>query len=160
MSRITCRPMAVFALAIVLAEGMAAPSACAATYRVDDSSSLPRESSAVLDWRNATPSRNGSDALEGVTSLALRLDVAAWMNRVGRLYLVLPEQTAPITRLQWRTQGRLQPGQALPGQRVLVYQGPIQTPWLEERIDLIIEASGSRLSGMQLLNFHFEIDVD
>lgn len=161
MSRLPCgRPVTALALVFALAAGLIAPPVRAATYRVDDSGSLPRESSAVLDWRNAVPSRSGSDALEGITSLALRLDVAAWMNHVGRLYLVLPEQPAPITRLQWRTQGRLLPGQALPGQRVLVYHGPIQTPWLEERIDLIIEASGSRLSGMQSLNFHFEIDVD
>jgi hypothetical protein len=154
------RMTVVLAIAVSLGAGAVAPMASAATYRVDDSGSLPRESNAVLDWRDAAPSRNASDALQGAASIALRLNLAAWMNRVGTLYLVLPEQPAPITRLQWRTQGRLLPGQALPGQRVLVYQGPIQTPWLEERIDLVIEASGSRLNGMHPVNFHFEIDVD
>lgn len=156
------RLMGVRALGVllVLAAGGTATVAGAATYRIDDSGTLPRESNAVLDWREPVPTRGGSDALQGSANLALRLNLSPWLDRVGRMYLVLPEQASPVTRLQWRTQGRLLPGVALPGQRVLIYQGLIDTPWLEERIDLLIEASGSRISGMQALNFHFEIDVD
>lgn len=150
----------VLGVLLALAAGGTATVASAATYRIDDSGTLPRESNAVLEWREPVPSRSGSDALQGSASLALRLNVSPWVDRVGRMYLVLPEQASPVTRLQWRTQGRLLPGEALPGQRILVYQGPIDTPWLEERLDLLIEASGSRISGMQALNFHFEIDVD
>jgi hypothetical protein len=137
-----------------------ASTAAAATYRVDDSASLPRESSALLNWRQAVPTRDGDNVLTGTSNLLLRLDVSAWTNRRARLYLVLPEQPAPIIRLHWRTQGRLLPGLALPGQRVLVYDGTIQSPWVEERFDLNIEAAGSGLSSMQPLTFYFEIDVD
>jgi hypothetical protein len=160
--KFTCAPpvAVVFVLALGAALSSIPAPAAAATFRVDDSASLPREGSAVLAWRDKVPTRDGNDALEGTTSILFRLDVAAWMNRTARLYLVLPQQAAPITRLQWRTQGRLQPGQALPGQRVLVYQGPIQSPLLEERLDLVIEASGTRLQGMQSLNLFFEIDLD
>jgi hypothetical protein len=132
----------------------------AATFRVDEAGSLPRESSAVLNWRAPVPSRSADDTLEGTTSVLMRLNVAAWMNRKGRLFLVFPEQAAPVTRLQWRTQGRLLSGEARPGQRVLVHDGLIESPWLEDRIELAIEARGDQLGGMQSLNFHFEIDVD
>lgn len=137
-----------------------ASSASAATYRVDDSASLPRESTTLLHWRQAAPSRSSDDTLEGSTAVSVRLNLAPWLNRPGRLFLVFPEQGTPLVRVSWRTQGRLLPGQILPGQRVLVYDGTILTPFLEETLALQIEASGDRLPGMQALTFHFEIDVD
>lgn len=148
--------MSLRALALLLC----APLAGAATYRLDDSASLPREANALLQWRTVAPSRNGDDTLVGTTAVLLRLDVTAWQNRIGRVYLVLPEQPAPLVRMSWRTQGRLQPGQAVPGQRVLVYEGLISTPWLEDRIELSFEARPIGFEGMQRLNFNFEIDVD
>jgi hypothetical protein len=148
------------AAALVLIHSLAVPAARGATYRVDDSASLPRESTALLHWRETVPARGGDNTLEGAIGVVVRLDVAAWVHRCGRVFLVLPEQAAPLVRLGWRTQGRLLAGQIQPGQRVLVYEGVIASPWLEDRLELSIQASGERLAGMQPLSFHFEIDVD
>jgi len=148
------------AAALLFAQALASAPAAAATYRIDDSASIPRESTALLGWRSAVPSRDGDDTLQGTIGVALRLDVGAWSSKAGRIYLVLPEQSTPGVRLAWRTQGRLLPGQATPGQRVLVFEGSIGTPYLEERLELDIEASGRELRATQPLNFHFEIDVD
>jgi hypothetical protein len=144
----------------MLAHAAVAPRADAATYRVDDSASFPRESTTLLQWRQVAPSRGADDALEGTVAVAVRLNTAPWLDQAGRLYLVLPEQGTPLVRVSWRTQGRLLPGQILPGQRVLVFEGPITTPFLDETLALTIEASGESLPGMQPLTFHFEIDVD
>jgi hypothetical protein len=62
--------------------------------------------------------------------------------------------------VSWLTQGRLLPGEISPGERVLIYQGPIASPFLEETLTLRIEADGSRLPGTERLRFHFEIDTD
>jgi hypothetical protein len=148
------------AAVLLVAQALASAPAASATYRIDDSASLPRESTALLGWRSAVPSRDGDDTLQGTIGVALRLDVGAWNSRAGRIYLVLPEQTTPGVRLAWRTQGRLMAGQATPGQRVLVFEGAIATPFLEDRLELDIEASGRELRATQPLNFHFEIDVD
>lgn len=148
------------AAAFLVAQALASAPAAAATFRLDDSASIPRETTALLNWRSAVPSHDGDDTLQGTIGVALRLDVGAWHRRAGRIYLVLPEQTTPGVRLNWRTQGRLLPGQATPGQRVLVFEGRIATPHLEDRLELDIEASGRELLGTQPLNFHFEIDVD
>ena len=145
---------------LLVALALAAAPADAATYRIDDSASLPRESTALLGWRSAVPARDGDDALQGTVGVALRLDVGAWRNRPARIYLVLPEQTTVGVRLAWHTQGRLLPGRATPGQRVLVFEGSIGSPILEDRFELEIEASGRDFLGTQPLNFHFEIDVD
>jgi hypothetical protein len=157
---VSTRVAVALAAALLVAQVLAAAPAAAATYRLDDSASIPRESTALLGWRSAVPSRSGDDSLQGTIGVALRLDVGAWHSRAGRIYLVLPEQTTPGVRLSWRTQGQLRPGQATPGQRVLVFEGLIASAHLEDRLVLNIEASGQQLVGTQPLNFHFEIDVD
>ena len=134
--------------------------ATAATYLVDDGASAPQESTALLRWRQIAPSRSNDNTLEGAIAVVVRLNLAPWMKRSGRVFLVLPEQgTAPV-RVTWTTQGRLLPGSISPGTRVLVYAGPITAAILEETLTLRIEADGSRLPGMQRLKFHFEIDVE
>jgi len=150
------------ALALVIFTTIAgAVPASAATFVVDDGASAPQESTALLRWRRFAPSRaNDSNTLEGAIAVLVRLNVAPWIHRNGRVFLALPEQgTAPV-RVSWTTQGRLLPGSITPGNRVLVYAGPITTAVLEETLTLQIEADGSRLPNVQRLKVHFEIDVD
>lgn len=147
-------------LAILAAGALVPPPATAATYRVDDSGTLPMESSALLRWRQTAPSRTRDDTLEGVTAVATRLNLAPWIDQDASLYLVFPLQDSAATRVSWTTQGRLLPGEISPGDRVLVYRGRITSPVLEETLTLRIEADGSRLARVQQLNFHFEIDTN
>ena len=150
------------ALALMICIAIADVSlAAAATFVVDDGASAPQESTALLRWRRFAPSRaTDSNTLEGAIAVVVRLNLAPWMHRNGRVFLALPEQgTAPV-RVSWTTQGRLLAGSITPGNRVLVYAGPITTALLEETLTLQIEADGSRLPNMQRLKFHFEIDVD
>jgi hypothetical protein len=155
------RALATATLVALLATVLpAAPSAVAATYRVDDSGTLPIESTALLRWRQTAPSRTRDDMLEGATAVAVRLNLAPWVERDASLYLVFPQQDSAATRVRWTTQGRLLPGEISPGDRVLVYRGRITSPVLEETLTLRIEADGNRLSRVQHLNFHFEIDTD
>ncbi len=132
----------------------------AATYRVDDSATIPQESSAILRWRQLAPSRSGDNTVEGGTTVQVRLNLAPWQRRNGRLYLVLPEQPPGRVAVRWTTQGRLLPGQLVTGQRALVFAGPITSPLIDETLVLRIETDGTRLSSSHRLNFHFEIDVD
>jgi hypothetical protein len=147
-------------LAAVAAGLVVAGTAGAATFRVDDSATIPFESSATLNWRRVAPSRGGDDTMEGSAKVQVRLNLSPWLNRVGRVFLVLPEQPPGQVAVRWTTQGRLLPGQLVSGQRALVYAGPISAPVLDETLVLLIEADGTRLTGTHRLNFHFEIDVD
>lgn len=150
----------VSALVLALAMCLVATSSLAATHRVDDSASLPVESTALLRWRQSAPSRSTDAILEGGTTVAVRLNLAPWLDRQARLYLVLPMQGSALTKARWQTQGRLLPGEISPGQRVIVYQGPITTPFLEETLSIGFEADGNRLPGTERLEFHFEIDTE
>jgi hypothetical protein len=132
----------------------------AATFRVDDSATIPQESSATLRWRQLAPSRGGDNSVEGATTVQVRLNLAPWLKRNGRLFLVLPEQSMGQVSVNWTTQGRLLPGNLVSGQRALVYAGPIMTPLLDETLILKIVTDGTRLGSAHRLNFHFEIDID
>jgi len=150
----------IFALLVASTSLLAVAPASATTYRVDDSATIPQESNAVLRWRQLAPSRGGDNTVEGTTRVQVRLNLAQWVKKTGRVYLVLPEQAPSRVTATWSTQGRLLPGQVTSGQRALVYAGPISTPLLDETLVLKIETDGTRLSSTQRLNFHFEIDVD
>jgi hypothetical protein len=146
--------------AALLAVALLGASAQAATFRVEELGTFPQESSAAMKWRQTAPSRAGDNTVEGTSTVNVRLNLAPWVNRSGRLFLVLPEQPLTPVRATWSTQGKLLPGQLISGQRALVYSGPILSPLLEETLVLKLEADGTRLTGVQRLQFHFEIDVD
>jgi len=145
----------------ILAALAAAPLAAgAATFRVDDSATLPNESNTAMQWRSLAPNRAVGNAVEGTSVFTVRLNTAPWLNRVGKIYMALPEQPIGTFTAEWSTQGRLLPGQLISGRRTLVYSGPIRTPLLEDTIALKISADGRRLVSPQRLQFYFEIDVD
>lgn len=152
------KPLTIAVLLALL--GLGAPQCPAATYRVDDRASLPSESTTLLRWRRTAPSLERDDTLEGVTAVALQLDVSRWTDQQASLYLVFPEQGSAALRASWTSRGRLLPGEIRPGQRVLVYRGRISGPVIEDTLLLGITADGNRLAGMQRLNFHFEIDTE
>lgn len=137
-----------------------ATSAGAATFRVDDSVTLPHESNMAMKWRSLAPSRAVGNAVEGTSVITIRLDTSPWLNKAGKIYMALPEQSIGQVTAEWTTQGRLLAGQLVSGNRTLVYAGPIRSNQLEDTIALKISADGARLATTQRLQFYFEIDVD
>jgi hypothetical protein len=132
----------------------------AATYRVEEFGTFPQESTAPMRWRQVAPSRGGDNSIEGSTTVNVRLNLAPWLNRNGRIYLVLPQQPLVEVHARWTTQGRLLPGRLKSGERQLVFTGPVTSPVLEDTLVLLLETDGTRLSSALRLQFHFEIDVD
>ncbi|MEO8346965.1 MAG: hypothetical protein ABI607_14840 [Betaproteobacteria bacterium] len=140
---------------------VATGAALAATYIVDDSSTIPFESQVVTRWRNtAAASRQLSGEIEGGATVSIRLNLQPWLNRVGRIYLALPQQPVGVVNVEWATQGRLLPGKLQSGERTLVYAGPIRSTFIEENFTVRVVADGRRVASTQRLQFHFEIDVD
>jgi hypothetical protein len=134
--------------------------AVAATFHVDDSASLPNETTTAMRWKSLSPSRTADNVVEGTTLVTVRLNVAPWLNRTGKIYMVLPVQPVGQVKAEWATQGRLLPGQLISGNRTLVYTGPIRSNMIEDTLALKLQADGRRLAALQRLQFHFEIDVD
>ena len=85
---------------------------------------------AALHWREAAPRGGASHQMTGTLPLRVRLNVAPWLKRTGRIYLVLPAQQPGGMTATWTTHGLLLPGQLTAGSRSLVYSGLITTPFI------------------------------
>ena len=131
------------------------------TTVIDDSGTLPYNTNALVRWQSLAPTRGGrNDSMEGAATIQLRLNVAPWLNRNGRIFLVLPAQQPGPVQASWTTQGRLLPGQMQSGMRQLVYAGPITAPVINEVLNLKLVVDGSRMWQSYQLRFHFEMDED
>lgn len=140
---------------------MAVTAAGAATYAVDDTTSIPYETNVSSKWRDSpTGGRQMSHEIEGGATVTIRLNLQPWLNRNGRIYLALPQQPIGVVNVEWATQGRMLPGKLQSGERTLVYAGPIRSPILEDNFTVRVVADGRRVVATQRLQFHFEIDVD
>lgn len=131
----------------------------ATTALVDDSATVVLDGTPAMAWR-LVPPKNSDNTIVGRTRVNIRLATTPWMGKVGKIYMLLPAESASSVKIKWRSQGRLLEGQLAPGGRTLVYAGPIRDARLEDVFDINIEADGSRISNVQRLRFYFEIDVD
>ena len=113
-----------------------------------------------MHWKSLAPGRSASNAVEGASLVTVRLNVMPWLNKPGKIYLVLPALPLSQVKVEWSTQGTLLAGRLISGSRTLVYDGPIRTPRIEDTLALAIETDGRQLSAPQRLPFHFEIDVE
>ena len=130
------------------------------TSVIDDTATLPYNANASLQWQALAPNRAANNLMDGTTTLQVRLNVAPWLNRNGRIYMVMPAQQPGPVQVAWTTQGRLLPGQMTSGTRALVYSGPISAPTINEVMTLKLIVDGTKMWQSYQLKFHFEIDED
>jgi hypothetical protein len=130
----------------------------ARTTAIDDSATLPYDAPLVLHWEQLTPHRPVNNRMTGTLTVHVRLNVASWLKRSGRIYLVLPAQQPGGMSASWVTQGRLLPGHLTTGNRTLVYSGPITTPFIEDVLQLTVQVDSAQLQQLYHVNFGFEMD--
>lgn len=139
---------------------MAAPVGLARVYPLDDSQTQVLGSSVPMQWQHFFPKRGQPDYLVGQIQVRLHLNVARWQGQQAKIYQLLPNYSSGPFYVEWRGQGRVMDGAMHDGERVLVYQGLIQQPSLEDTLLLQITADGGRLSRNQPLQFKFEIEPE
>lgn len=138
-----------------------ATSAIAKTTVIDDSGTLPNNANLAMHWQQASPRGPAGNVMVGTVQLRVRLSVAQWQRKVGRIYLALPAQQPGAVSASWTTGGRLLPGRVAAGSRTLVYSGPITTAFIEDTVQLTMNVDGRRMQQQTYhMNFHFEIDED
>jgi hypothetical protein len=151
-------PSFFLALALTIIWGAAAQ---AKPVTIDDSGTTALQPSVSMRWKTASPSRSGGgNAMVGTVTVRARLNVMPWLRHSGRIYLSLPAQQPGPLGLSWLTQGRLLPGQLQSGGRVLVYAGPITTPFLEDTLTFQFTLDGSLMRRPVPVTYHFEMDED
>ena len=130
----------------------------AKTTLIDDSGTLPYNAALAMHRQPLGPRGAANNLLTGTVQLRVRLNVAPWLRHSGRVYLVLPAQQPGAMSVSWTTQGRLLPGQLTTGGRMLVYSGPITTPFIEDVVQLTIAVDARRMQQAYSVNFRFEMD--
>jgi len=131
----------------------------AATYRVDEAGTVVSQPVVNMRWRHLVPGRGADNTVEASVRVDVRLNLAPWLNKPARLYMVLAPVHSDRVLVRWTTQGRLLPGSLYSGDRALVFEGTAGPAVLNESLLLTMETDGERLTQLQNLNFHFEIEV-
>ena len=131
----------------------------AATFRINETGTVVSEPVVNMRWRHFAPGRGADNTVEARLRVDLRLDLAAWLNKPARIYMVLAPVNSDRILARWTTQGRLLPGSLYSGDRALVFEGPAGPATLNESLLLTLETDGQRLTSLQMLNFYFEIEV-
>jgi hypothetical protein len=147
-----------FALVATLA-GVATPTALAATYRLDDSSSQVFPPSARWQWAQP-PARGNLNRLEMQVRVQVRIDTRAWVGKQGRVYMVLPIDSAGPVTAEWDARGRLMGGRLVSGERALVFSGTVPSAMLEDTLQVRL-ATDARLTTDRArpMAFHFEFET-
>jgi hypothetical protein len=131
----------------------------AKTITIDDSGTQALEPTVIMRWKTAAPARSGDDnLLIGSTTIRVRINVTPWLRRSGRIYLSLPAQQPGPLRASWVAQGRFLPGTVQSGNRMLIYAGPITTPFMEDVLKFQFSVNGSVVRRAFPVTFHFEMD--
>lgn len=133
----------------------------AKTTTIDDSGTTALEPFVSLRWKNVAPPRGGVDnSMIGTLTTQVRLNVMPWLKRSGRIYLSLPaQQPGPMT-LSWVAQARFRSGQLRSGNRILLYSGPITSPFMEDIFKFQFTVDGTLVRRPFPVTFHFEMDED
>ena len=148
------------ALRVLLAASLSyGATAKAVTTRVDDSGTIVSQSVVPMRWRQLVPGRGADNSVEASLRVALRLNLAPWLNKPIRLYMALAPAAGEPIYASWRTQGRLLPGALRSGGRELVFQGVPNAASLEETLELTLRTDGRALVSTQALQFYFEVDT-
>lgn len=120
--------------------------ACGAAFaeKLDDAPSPKRRHDAEPRWLHndahiGSPERLNA-MVANVPAVEVRLNTAAHVGKRGRIYLVMPQVVQGLAspnalRLEWRARGTFQSGTALPGEKALLYDGPVTAPVTGDILD-------------------------
>jgi hypothetical protein len=147
-------------LTAALACGFFASAVWANPHRLDDSQSYTVPPNVQMQWLPLKSGQGFAGGMEAWLRVNIRIDTRDWIGRSGRIYMVLPRDQSSNMEAVWTTQGRLQAGRLVSGERTLVFAGPIAGPMLEDQLQVRLRSNADWQSNARRLNFHFELDVD
>lgn len=125
----------------------AAAAAWAQVARLDDSAS-PRAQ--VRGDFSSAQGMDGNLVVLPFGRIEYRLATAPYAGRRARIFYVIPPAIAGLRspsglRIDWRGNGAFASGSGRPGDRVQVWNGVVQTPWMNETFDLTLRVDPREL---------------
>ena len=155
---------------LVWGQSVCQPGVSWCAERLDDSLSPRQAINVRLRWAHQGDTGQASDRdlrkLVAVTpDVEVRLNTQAYVGNNVRVFLALPIQISGLSgsggfRLSWETRGGLAPGATTPGNRSLLFKGPLNDPLLIDYFTFTLEVDANRLTGELRYAPIFEIEVD
>lgn len=153
--------------AFILVLACAVAAADAAPKKLDDRASPRSVVNTQSRWLHSgegLTAEQSNAMVATIPNLEFRLDTSAYVGKRARIYLVIPDavqglRASSAMRVEWTSRGSFLPGSALPGQRTLVYDGPVQRASLHEALDLSVYLDARYLDAGLRFDPTFEIDV-
>lgn len=145
---------------------LAALCAPAAT-RLDDSQSPRQHVEMTTQWERRSGDASSTDDRMAVVVEArdvdIRLNTAPWNGRNAEIYVTFPQAITGLRlpnamRIEWRTRGRFISGVTIPGQRALVYRGPITAAISGDIFDFLYRIDGRHFDRRLQFQPVFEIE--
>lgn len=138
----------------------------AAGTRLDDSASPRRHLELSTQWESRSIDASGGEMLAVIAEardVEVRLNTAAWVGRNVEIYIAFPQainglRLTSALRIEWRTRGRFNAGVAIPGQRTLVYRGPIAAAVSGDIFDFTYRIDGRHFERRLQFEPTFEIE--
>jgi hypothetical protein len=127
-----------------LASLLLTAAAAAAAQKLDDAPSPKQRLDAQPRWLHNEGYIGSAERLNAlvatVPGVEVRLNTATHVGKRGRIYLVMPQFIPGLSspnglRLEWRARGTFQSGSALPGEKSLLYDGPVTAPITGDVLD-------------------------
>jgi hypothetical protein len=155
-------------LALVATVLLMAGGASGAPVRLDDSASPRSRVDAKPRWLHVEEGLASAERINAmiadVPNLEVRLNTSRFVGKRARVYLVFPVFVPGVRehggiRAQWRTRGVLLAGTAIPGDRVLVYDGSIASAVLSDSLDLSLYLDARFLDGGARFEPVFELEL-
>jgi hypothetical protein len=121
---------------------------CQAAERLDDSASprsrVPAQIVVSNEGRALQDSLNPVSATVRFGRIDYRLATSKYVGKQARIYFVVPPLIPGLLsqagmKVEWRAHGRFSSGTARPGERQLVWTGPVRDAWMNESIDLLCQ---------------------
>ena len=153
---------------LLLASLLAAAMGLAHAERLDDSASPKRRLDVEPRWLHNEGYIGSADRLNAMVAsvprVEVRLDTAKHVGKRGRIYLVVPQFIPGLNspnglRLEWRAHGAFQSGSALPGEKALLYDGPVTQPMMSDVLDFNVHLDARYVTSALRFDPVFDIEV-
>ena len=99
-----------------------------------------------------------------LTGVDIRLNTSAFVGKQARIYLSVPagiagDNSGGTLQLAWQASGRFESGSTRPGQSVLIFEGPVDSPVLGGIFDFAISMGSAGAAEPFSFELQYELEV-
>ena len=129
------------------------------THRLDDLGTYSVPPVPSLQWSSRPSPGTRSTPMVGEFELHLKLDVGAWIGHRVRVYVRLPKDHGSAVELKWSAGRTVHGGQVSSGGRTLLLTTEIQSPRIEDVLEVQVKSTPDWAGSSRRLDLVFELEA-